>query len=451
MQVTETSAEGLKREFKVTIAASDLDTRLHTKLDEMKGQVHLKGFRPGKVPVSFLKKTYGKAVMGEIVEEVVGESSQKALAERELRAAMQPKIDLEGQIEDVVAGKSDLTYTMAVEILPEITVTDLGAISLERPVADVADADVDSALEEVATSRKSYADRDEGEAAEDGDRLSIDFVGEIEGEAFEGGSAEDQFLVLGSGSFIPGFEEQLVGAKVGEEKVVEVTFPEDYQAEHLAGKTAQFKVTVREVAQPEDVQIDDAFAESLGLESLEKLRELMTNRLKDDHSKMSRLHVKRHLLDALDKAHDFELPMGMVDVEFEQIWRQVLADLERQGKSIEDEEKSEDDMKAEYRAIAERRVRLGLVLAEIGQANKITVGQDEMNRAIAERARAFPGREQQLYQFYQKNPEALQEIRAPLFEDKVVDFILELATVEDKTVSKDDLFKDPEGEDEEAA
>ncbi len=448
MEVTENTAEGLKREFTVTVSAGDLDARLNARLEELKGQVHLKGFRPGKVPVSFLKKTHGKAIMGEILEQVVGETSDQTLKDRDLRPALDPKIELQGEVAEVIEGKADLSYTMAVEVLPEIEVMDLATLSLERPVAEVADEDLEAALKELADGQKSYEARAEGEAAEDGDRVTIDFTGDLDGEPFEGGSGESVNLVIGSGTFIPGFEDQLTGAKVGDKVDVNVTFPEDYGADHLAGKAAHFAVDVQEVAAPKEVEMDDEFATKFGLENLEKLRELMQNRLKDNHNQMSRLHLKRHLLDALDEAHSFELPEGMVTAEFDQIWEQVKADYERQGKSLEDDDKSEDELRAEYRQIAERRVRLGLVLSEVGRKHTINVGQDEISRAIAERARNFPGQEQKVFEFYKNTPQALQEIRAPLFEDKVVDFILELATVTDKTVSKEDLFKDPEGEDE---
>ncbi len=442
MEVTETNADGLKREFTVTVSASDIDERLDKRLEDMKGQVQLKGFRPGKVPVAFLKKTYGKAIRAEILQEIVGETSETALKERDLRPALEPKIEVQGEVNEVIEGGADLTYTMALEVLPEFDIADFASIALERPVAEVEDGQVDEAIKTMAESQKSYASREEGEAAQDGDRLTIDFTGDLEGEPFEGGSGESVNLVIGAGGFIPGFEEQLIGAKKDDDVDVNVTFPEDYRAEHLAGKAAHFAVKVLDVAAPEDVEIDDAFAEKLGVENLEKLRELMQGRIQDEHTQMSRLHLKRRLLDALDERHSFELPPGMVETEFEQIWREVQADYERQGKKMgEDDEKSEDDLREEYRGIAERRVRLGLVLSEVGRVNNITVGQEEMGRAIAERARNFPGQEQQVFEFYKKNPQALQEIRAPLFEDKVVTFILELATVTDSTVSREELFE----------
>ncbi len=451
MEVTETLSEGLKRAYTVRVPAGDLDERLTTKLDEIKGTVALKGFRPGKVPVSFLKKTYGKALMGEIVEQMVSETSDKALSERDLRAALQPKIKPEGEIEEVIAGQADLVYSMEVEVLPEVEVTDLKALELERITAEIADTEIEEAIQRIADQQKSYVAREDEEAAEDGDRLTIDFKGDLEGEPFEGGSGDSVNLVIGSNQFIPGFEEQLIGAKKGDEKDVNVTFPDDYGAEHLAGKAAHFAVTVQEVAKPEDVTVDDEFAKKLGLESLEKLQELMRERIKEDYARMSRLHLKRALLDALDERHSFDLPQGMVDAEFLQIWNQVEQDMKQRNATFESEGKSEDEMKTEYRGIAERRVRLGLVLSEVGRQNNLSVANDELNRALMERARQFPGQEKQVFDYFQKNPNAVQEIRAPLFEDKVVDFIVELATVNERTVSKEELFKDPEDDEVSAA
>jgi trigger factor len=446
MQVEETKNEGLSRSFKVVVPASHLDEKLNAKLEEIKGQVQLKGFRPGKVPLSFLKKTYGKSMMGEIVEQTISETSQKTLTDRELRAALQPKIDLveQDKVEEIMSGKADLAYTMDVELVPDFEPADPSGLSVERPVAEVSEEEVDEALQKVAQQQKSFEPKPEGEAAEEGDAVTIDFVGKIDGEAFEGGSAEGHQLELGSKTFIPGFEEQLVGVKKGDTKEVTVTFPEEYGATHLAGKEATFDVTVQEVSAAADTKIDDAFAERLGLENLDKLKELMRNRLGDEFKAMSRTHLKRHILDALDEKHDFDLPEGMVDAEFNQIWQHVEDDLKRQNKSFEDEDVNEEEMRADYRRIAERRVRLGLVLAELGRRNNISVTQEELNRALAERARQFPGQERQVYEFYQKQPGAIESLRAPIFEDKVIDYIIELADVTDKTVDKDELMQDPD-------
>lgn len=444
MQVTETSAEGLYREFQITIPASELDEKLNDRLESLKDKVNLKGFRPGKVPVDHLKKAYGKQVMGEIIEETVTESSQKALEERSLRAAMQPKIDLTSNAEAVMGGSADLEFKVGVELMPTFDVMDLKSLKLERPVAKISDDEVNEQLKELAKSQVSYEPRDKSAAAQDGDQLTIDFDGSIDGVAFDGGRAEGLPLVLGSGQFIPGFEEQLTGAKAGDEREVKVTFPADYPAEHLAGKDAIFDVKVHEVAAPVDVTLDDDLAKGLGMESLDKLKDAVKHRMQHEYDDVSRGHAKRRLLDLLDDGHSFDLPKGMVDAEFQAIWAQVLQDLQQRGKKIEDEAESEDAMKDEYRKIAERRVRLGLVLAEIGNQNSVDVTQEELGRALSQLARQYPGQEREVYEYYQQNMGAMAQLRAPIFEDKVVDFVLELIDVTDKTVSKDELFKDPD-------
>ena len=446
MQVTVTNTDGLKRELKIQVPAQDLEARLGAKLEEMKNQVRLKGFRPGKVPVSHLRKTFGKQVMGEIIQEAVGESSQKALADEALRPAFQPSIDLEGEIQEVMDGKADLTFKMSFEVVPTFDLADFSKVSVERLVAEVKDADIDEALKRLAENQKNFEPRAEGAKAEDGDLLTIDFVGKIDGVAFDGGSAEDANLELGSGRFIPGFEEQLVGVKVGDEKTVNVTFPAEYGAEQLAGKDAVFDVKVKEVKAPAEVAIDDELAKRFGFDALDKLREALAEQIKSDYTRMSRAHMKRAMLDKLDELHDFELPPSMVEQEFEQIWQQFQHELSHQNKTADDLDQPEDEVKAEYRKIAERRVRLGLVLAEVGEKNSISVTEQELSQALAERARQFPGQERQLYQYYQQNPQAVQELRAPIFEDKVVDFIAELADVTDKPVSRDELFADPDAE-----
>ena len=446
MQVTVTNTDGLKRELKIQVPAQDLEARLGAKLEEMKNQVRLKGFRPGKVPVSHLRKTFGKQVMGEIIQEAVGESSQKALADEALRPAFQPSIDLEGEIQEVMDGKADLTFKMSFEVVPTFDLADFSKVSVERLVAEVKDADIDEALKRLAENQKNFEPRAEGAKAEDGDLLTIDFVGKIDGVAFDGGSAEDANLELGSGRFIPGFEEQLVGVKVGDEKTVNVTFPAEYGAEQLAGKDAVFDVKVKEVKAPAEVAIDDELAKRFGFDALDKLREALAEQIKSDYTRMSRAHMKRAMLDKLDELHDFELPPSMVEQEFEQIWQQFQHELSHQNKTADDLDEPEDEVKAEYRKIAERRVRLGLVLAEVGEKNSISVTEQELSQALAERARQFPGQERQLYQYYQQNPQAVQELRAPIFEDKVVDFIAELADVTDKHVSRDELFADPDAE-----
>ena len=444
MQITETVSEGLRREYKVVIPANDLDARLTGRIEEMKSRVHLKGFRPGKAPVSFLKRTYGKSMMGEIVQDAVNESSQKAVKDNALKPAFPPRIDLVSTFEQVVDGKSDLEFTVKVDLMPDFEVTDVAKLNVERLTSDVADADVDDAIKRIAEQSRTYSAREDGEAAEKDDAVLIDFIGRVDGEEFTGGKADDFNLVLGSGQLIPGFEDQLIGVKKGEARDVNVTFPADYPEAKLAGKDAVFAVTVKEVKKPDVVAIDDELAKKIGLDSLGTLKERVREQLKGDFSRASRLHMKRRILDALDEAHSFTLPPTMVEGEFNGIWEQVQAELKREGKTAEDEGKSEDELRAEYQKIAERRVRLGLVLAKIGEQNGLTVAPDEIQRAIAQRARQFPGQEQQVFNFYTSNPQAAAEIRAPLFEDKVVDFIAELATITDRKVDRETLFLDPD-------
>ncbi len=459
MQVTETLSEGLKREFKVVIEASELNKRLDAKLDEIKGQVQLKGFRPGKVPVSHLKKTYGKSVMGDVIQETVGETSQKAIEERELKPALQPNIELDGEIEPVIEGKADLAYKLSFEIMPEFDMPDFSKIELVRPVVEVSDEEVDEAISRMAEQQQNFEPKKDGAKAEEGDSLQIDFVGKIDGEAFEGGTAEGVSLVIGSGQFIPGFEEQLTGAKKGDDVVVKVTFPEEYGAEHLAGKEAEFDVKVQEVSAPAAVKIDDDFAKQLGLDSLDALKDALRERIGQDYGRISRSRVKRSLLDKLDELETFELPPTMLEQEYEQILSQAQSEKAHDAEDYDpahdhDHDHSDveipEEEKEEYRRIAARRVRLGLLLSEVGSRNEISVTQDELTRAIAEQARNFPGQEQQVFQYFQQNPQAQAQVRAPLFEDKVVDYILELAKVKDETVTREALLEDPEAPAEDA-
>ncbi len=444
MQITETLSQPLRREFTVTIGAGDLDAKLTGKIVEMRPKIHLKGFRPGKAPVSFLKKTYGKSLMGDIVNETINQSSEQVLKEKEIKPAAQPRVDFVNALDTVLAGKADLEFTMKVDLMPNFELANLSDLKAERLVSDVTDDVIEQSLKRLADSQKTYTDKGEGAVAENGDAVTIDFEGKIDGEAFEGGKAEDFDLTLGSGAFIPGFEDQLIGTKAGDERTVSVKFPESYGAKNLAGKDAEFAVKVKAVKAPGDVAIDDELAKKVGLESLDDLKARLTEQMQGEYARASRTHLKRRILDALDAAHSFDLPQGMVDAEFEAIWAQVKAELEREGASPEDEGKSEDDLRAEYRTIAERRVRLGLVLAKVGEQNAITVSQDEVNRALAARARQFPGQEQQVVQYYTSNPQAMAELRVPLFEDKVVDFLGELVQVEDRKVDRDILFVDPD-------
>jgi trigger factor len=444
MQITETVSEGLRREFKIVVGADDLDTRLTARIEEMKPQVQLKGFRPGKAPTSFLKKSFGKSMMGEIVEAVVSEQSQKAISDNALKPAFQPRVELVSALDQVVEGKSDLEFTVKVDLMPDFDLVDVSKLKVEKLVSDVTDKEVDDAVEKLAENVRTYSARGEGEAAEKSDQVVIDFVGKVDGEEFPGGKAEDFNLALGSGQLIPGFEDQLIGAKAGEARDVNVTFPADYPETKLAGKDAVFATTVKEVKKPDPLEIDNALAQKLGLDSIGTLKDRVRDQLKGDFGRASRMHLKRRILDALDEAHSFSLPPTMVEGEFDAIWRAVEAELQREGKTAEDEGKSEEELKKEYHDIAERRVRLGLVLARIGEQNGITIANDEIQRAIMARARQFPGQEQQVFNFYANNPQAQAEIRAPLFEDKVVDFIAELADVSERTVDRETLFLDPD-------
>lgn len=441
MQVTEILSEGLKRELKVVIAAGELDTRMNEKLEDIKDKVRIKGFRPGKVPKSHLKKMYGPSIMSEVLQQAVVESSSKALSDREERPAAQPDIKLpedEGTVTKIIGGEHDLEYTMTFEVLPNFDLVDLKTLEIERQVAEVSDEEIDDALDRVRKSNVVY-DAKETEAEKE-DRATIDFVGKIDGEPFEGGSAEDAPIVLGQGGFIPGFEDGLIGAKAGEERVVKVSFPEDYQAGHLAGKEAEFDVKVKEVAGPRIPDADDELAKSLGLESLDKLKNALREQISKEFAQASRRRAKQALFDALDEAHSFELPPSLVESEFESLWSALTRRMEQGEKSFEDEDTTEEKVRAEYQAEAEQKVRLGLVLSEIGRRNEINVTDEEVRRAVLEQARQYPGQERMVVEFYQKNPNAELELRMPLFEDKVVDFALELVNVKEKTVTPKELF-----------
>jgi trigger factor len=443
MQVVEKSNEGLSRVIAVTIPVAELNQKLDAKLKEVAPQMKLKGFRPGKVPASHVKKTFGRDFMGEIVNEALNTSSQKALDDAKLRPAAPAEMKLTSDMEKVIAGQEDLAYEMALEVMPDFTPTDIKTLELGRPTYEATDADLDEALTELAGQAKSYEDK-KGKAvkAAEGDEVTIDFLGKLDGEPFEGGTAEDTQLVIGSNRFIPGFEEQLKGAKVGEEKVLNVTFPEDYQAKHLAGKAVTFDVKVKAIKAEAPAVIDEAFAQRIGIESLDKLKELLRTNLNQQYAGAARFKLKRALLDSLDKAHDFPLPPKMVDAEFDSIWSQVQADKNAGRMPEEDAKKSEKALKDEYQRIAERRVRLGLVLAEIGRANNVQVTDQELNNAIMNEARNYPGQERQVLDFYRQNPNAAAQMRAPIYEEKVCDLIFETAKVTDTPISKEDLLKE---------
>ena len=447
MQVTQTHSDGLKREFKIVVPASDLEARLDSRVSEIKDSVRLNGFRPGKVPPAHLKKIYGRSLMAEAIEALVRETNAKIVTDNGFKLAMEPKVTLpesKEEIENVFAGQSDLSYTVALEVLPPITLADFKGVKIERPVAEVTQAEIDEAVSRIASQNRPYAAKADGTKVANGDRVTVAYTGKIDGEAFEGGAGDDIVVNVGSNTFIPGFEEQLIGLAAGEPRTVKVRFPNNYLAEKLAGKDAEFEVTAKAIEAPGEIVVDDAFAKSLGLESLDKLKDAIKDRLTREHAAASRQKLKRVLLDRLDELHKFDAPPTMVEDEFNNVWRTVLSDLESQNKSFADEGTTEEKAKVEYRAIADRRVRLGLVLAEIGEKNNIKVTDEELSRAAAERARQFPGQEQQVWEYYRKNPQALASLRAPIYEDKVVDFIVELATVTDKPVSREDLFREDE-------
>ncbi|MBM3528742.1 MAG: trigger factor [Alphaproteobacteria bacterium] len=445
MQVTETLNEGLKREFKVVVAAADLASKAEARLGELKGQVRMNGFRPGKVPVAHLKRLYGRAVMAETIEALMREANAQIVTERGLKLAREPQITMpedQAAVESVIEGKTDLSYTVALEIMPPIELADFKGIKLERVTADVTDEEIDNAVKRIAEQNRQFAAKDG--KAETGDRVVMDFTGRIDGTPFEGGTGGDVGVLIGSGTFIPGFEDQLIGIGAGEQRLVTVTFPQTYPAENLAGKAAEFDVTAKSVEAPKDVPIDDEFAKQLGLESVAKLKEMVKERLVREHAAVSRQRVKRKLLDELDAKHKFAPPPTLVEDEFNNIWKNITDDLTAQKRTFEDEGSTEEKSKAEYRGIAERRVRLGLVIAEIGEKNNIRVTDEEISRAVMDRARQMPGREQEVWDFYRKNPEALANLRAPIFEDKVVDYILELAEVTERKVPGAEFFKEEE-------
>jgi trigger factor len=445
MQVTETGAQGLKRDYKVVVSAADLAAKLETQLAEMKNKVKINGFRPGKVPTAHIRKLYGKSIMGEVVQEAVNEANRKIIEDNKLRLAGEPKLDIVGgqaEMEQVLEAKGDLAFTVAVETLPVFEVGAFDDVAVDRYVVDVPEAEVDEAIKRMADQQRAYNDK-EGDAPviADGDKATIDFLGKIDGEPFEGGAGEGIDLVVGSKSFIPGFEEQLVGLKKGDAKTISVSFPENYAAARLAGKAATFDVTVKNVAAPGELSVDDEFAKKFGFETLDAFRAAVRTNIEADMGRGARVHTKRLLLDALDSRYSFELPQGLVEQEFEGIWRSIVNEQTAAGKTFESEDTTEEKAREEYRKIAERRVRLGLVLAEVGEKAGVKVEDDEVTKALIERIRAFPGQEQQLWDYYRKNPQALGEIRAPLFEEKVIDHILGQAKVTDKHVTREELVK----------
>lgn len=441
MQVNETLNEGLKRGYEITITGAELEAKVNEKLEEARPEVAMKGFRKGKVPMALLKKQFGPRIMGEAMQESVDGAMQAHLDESGDRPAMQPEVKMVG--DDWKEG-DDVVVSMTYEKLPEIPDVDYKALSLEKLVVAPAEDDVQDALKNLAESAQNFATK-KGKAA-DGDQVVIDFVGKVDGEAFEGGSAEDYPLVLGSNSFIPGFEEQLVGVKAGEEKAVEVSFPEEYGAEHLAGKAAVFDCTIKEVKKPVAAEIDDELAQKYGAEDLAALKGQIEERLKAEYSGAARAVMKRKLLDQLDVAVKFDLPPSLVEAEAKQIAHQLWHE---ENPDVHGHDHPVIEPTDEHNGLAERRVRLGLLLAELGQKNEVQVSDAEMTQAIMNQARQYPGQERQFFEFIQQNQAAQQQLRAPLFEDKVVDFVFEMSSVTEKEVTKDELQAAVEALDEE--
>ncbi|MBS0965251.1 trigger factor [Acetobacter okinawensis] len=440
MQVTETLSEGLKRGFTVTVPATELEAKRDARLKEVAGNLNLPGFRPGKVPVSLARQRYGEAVWGEVLEQAVSDAIRTVFEERGLRPAGQPKVDLISGQDDK---GGDLEFKVESEILPEITVPDLSDLALTRLKTPVADEAINKVLEDIAKRGRTFEVIEEVRPAAKGDVVAIDFVGKQNGVAFDGGTAEDVNVEIGGEGFIPGFAEQIEGMQPGEEKVITVTFPEDYGAEELAGKEATFDIKVKQLKKAVDAPVDEELAKNMGFESLEQLKDLVRKQIEGEYDQMSRLRIKRDLLDILSSKADFPAPEGMVEAEFQQIWNRVEADRKAGQLDEEDKDKDEDTLRADYRKIAERRVRLGLLLAEIGRKNGISVSPEELGRAVRAEAMRYSGQEKEVFEFFQKNPQAAESLRGPIFENKVVDYLIELAKVTDKDVSLEELSDIP--------
>lgn len=433
MQVVETKSEGLARGYSLTLPASTMNDKINEKLIAARAEVQMKGFRKGKAPLPLLKKMFGKSILGEVLQETVDGAVRQHFEDTGDRPALQPDVKITN--EDLEDG-SDLNVELSYEKLPDAPEFDFKSLKLDRPVAEVEDAAVDEALGNLAENVQDFEDKGDGAEAAEGDQVVIDFLGKIDDEPFDGGAGEDFPLVLGSGQFIPGFEDQLIGTKAGDEKNVEVSFPEDYQAENLAGKAAVFETTVKEVRAPKAAEIDDELAKKYGVDDLETLKGQIKDRLAQEYGAASRSLVKRKLLDQLDEKVAMELPKGLLDIEAKQIAHQLWHE---ENPDVQGHDHPEIEPTDEHVKLADRRVKLGLFLAEIGRANEIEVSEQELNQAVFERARQFPGQEQMFFDAVRQNEQMLQQIRAPLFEDKVVDFILELADVTDETVTKDEL------------
>ncbi len=444
MQVTETLSQGLKREYDIFLPASDLAEKLNGQLAELKSKAKIKGFRPGKVPLEHLRKVYGKSVMADVVQEAIAKANKQIVDDNKFRLAREPKVELpsdQSAIEAALEARGDFRFKVALEVLPTFEIGDFSQIELERLTTDVVDADIADAIDRLADGRRTFTDKPEGATAETHDRVTVDFDGRIDGVPFEGGEGRDIPVLIGSNTFIPGFEDQLLGAAAGEKRVIHATFPENYAVRNLAGKTGEFDVTVKAVAAPEPFAIDDEFAKGLGVESLDKLKDMFRGQIAGQYARAARDKVKRQLLDKLDALYVFDLPEGLVNQEFDGIWTQVMQEQTASGRSFADENTTEEAARADYRRIAERRVRLGLLLAEVGTKAGVQIAEEEMNQALIARARQFPGQEKQVWDFYRSNQQALAELRAPIYEEKVVDHILRLAKITERKVAKDELLK----------
>ena len=442
MQVTETLNSGLKREFKVVVNAAELSKEMDAKLKDMAGKAQIKGFRPGKVPVAHLKNMYGKSMMAEVIQTTVDAQSKQVFADRNLKPAYQPEVKLpedEAEVTAVMDGKADLSFSLAVEVIPEFEVKDFTGIELHKHIVVASEEQMAESLKRLADQYKSFEAKKDGAKAETGDKVNINFVGSIEGVEFAGGKGDDIPLEIGSNQFIPGFEEQLVGAKVGDDRTVSVTFPENYGSKELAGKAAVFAVKVNGIETAAEGKIDEDFAKRLGFEDLAKLKEMVKAGLEREFAQMTNMKLKRDVLDAMDKQYTFELPQRLVEAEFNNIWAALNGEMQKAGKTFVDENTTEEEARKEYRAISERRVRLGLVLGTIGEKEGVTVTDQELQQALIGRARQFPGQEKQVFDYYRKNGNALMELRGPIFEQKVVDVIVGKAKVSDKSVTREEL------------
>jgi trigger factor len=439
MQVTETLSDGLKRGFTVVVPEADLAERREKRLSELAKTMQIPGFRPGKVPMTMLRKRFGAAVAAEILEASVNDATEQMVTERNLRPAVSPKVEMVNAAPD-----ADLEFKVEMEVLPDVTVPDLSALTLTRLKAPVQDAEIDESIQRFAEQQAKLDTVEEVRPAVKGETLTVDFIGRIDGEAFEGGAAQDTDVEIGGQGFIPGFSEQMEGMSVGDNRTIKVTFPEGYQAEKLAGKEAEFEITAKALKVRQPVTIDAAFAENLGFGDLDEFRKFMADRLEQTRANASRLKLKRALLDQLAERADFLVPATLVDAEFAEIWRQVETERERGQLDAEDAAKDEAALREEYRAIAERRVRLGLLVAEIGRASNIQIAEQDLRRAMITEMQRFPGQEKMIIDFYQKNPRAMDRLRGPIFEDKVVDHVLEQANVTDEDVTPEVLFAEAE-------